>query len=467
MSEKFTDNESTVFKNINFIRNIHNYGIMSTGKWLAHSNQVDCIKNGLFNKMNPIDVQIAPTSICKYNCPMCSYGEHKKDIEKNIVEGLSKEKEYFMSFNDMVNCIDQIKDIGAKSITFTGGGEPLLNENTIQGLIYAKSVGLHVGLFTNGHELTNKKAKQIANISLSFVRISFNAGTPESYSVVHGTKTSSLKKVLYNIRSLAQAKKELTEKNKSKYFQLGIGVLISPLIMDDFMNIATVIKNIAIGYPNMINNIAFRPSVRYIHGCQFTDATQKSLNYIANNPRIKCYLQSYENFLYKKKQFPETLFSKAVEIITNEVKPFMEKGVGRVNVIIPTGRVTGVSHNIKPFSKCLAHPLSLFIGHDSTVYHCVELALDTNTSYGNLKEHSFRIILKSKRRKEVMNWINNNIENYCPPVCKLYEYNCIFNEINDNYYNGYHNQINTDIEFERNRFLKEDIPELGESIFFL
>ena len=87
----------------------------------------------------------------------------------------------------MLNIIDQIVDFGVRSITFTGGGEPLTNKNIDDAIEYASDVGLNIGLVTNGG-LLNNEINQSVNHCCRFIRVSIDAGTVETHHKLHGTK---------------------------------------------------------------------------------------------------------------------------------------------------------------------------------------------------------------------------------------------------------------------------------------
>ena len=79
-------------------------------------------------------------------CSFCVWGEHiavdKSSLEKEIIK----------------KCIKDMKALGTKAITFTGGGEPMIHRNFYEILSYAKSIGLDCGLITNGSAITEKNS---------------------------------------------------------------------------------------------------------------------------------------------------------------------------------------------------------------------------------------------------------------------------------------------------------------------
>ncbi|KKL64314.1 hypothetical protein LCGC14_2166230, partial [marine sediment metagenome] len=68
------------------------------------------IKDG---KIIPIHPQIYITNRCNLNCSFCSCSDRQKTLE--------------MKFDEVKEVIDILEDAGAKAITISGGGEPLLH----------------------------------------------------------------------------------------------------------------------------------------------------------------------------------------------------------------------------------------------------------------------------------------------------------------------------------------------------
>ena len=104
--------------------------------------------------------------------------------------------------------INQIKQLGGKAINLTGGGEPLFNLAFDSIVKYIKQVGLEVGLITNGSLLTRKTSQIILN-NCSWVRISLDAGTSETFKKIRGRPEEEFNVVLNNIKVLVEEKKRL------------------------------------------------------------------------------------------------------------------------------------------------------------------------------------------------------------------------------------------------------------------
>lgn len=114
----------------------------STGaKLFHHQEAMQALRDG---KGRPISAWCAPTDVCNHKCAFCSVGERVGDV---------------LRFSQIKDFIDQLVPRGLKSITFSGGGNPLIyrckeSGATIETVIeYAYNRGLEVAMITNGMPL--------------------------------------------------------------------------------------------------------------------------------------------------------------------------------------------------------------------------------------------------------------------------------------------------------------------------
>lgn len=99
---------------------------------LMHSMMTDRI-------ILPVHVQFIITNRCNLKCPFCSYANDDRKTE--------------MSLKDARKLIRIMKDLGTRSVTITGGGEPLLHPHFSEILTAFYEADIEVGLVTHGLEL--------------------------------------------------------------------------------------------------------------------------------------------------------------------------------------------------------------------------------------------------------------------------------------------------------------------------
>ncbi|MCK5611501.1 HAD-IA family hydrolase, partial [Candidatus Pacearchaeota archaeon] len=448
---------------------IHNagvYGNMSTGKWISFSGRASLVAQGRFSEVMPVNAQFVPTSLCPYNCTTCTYGRSKDEIRSQRREGCFNKDDHLMSLEDMKLYLDKLAEAGVQGITITGGGDPLFNPHTLDGIEYAsRTKGLATGLFTEGYLITDEMAERMVNVGLRFIRISFNAGRPITYKHFFGTKEESFYRVLNNIEKVVAAKERFGKK-----LGLGIGVIITPLNMTELMEIARLIQGINDRHPGMIAHIWYRPTVRYTRGVQLTNPkTEECPDYIKRHPDLHIYYEMYRDFVYGGKQFPGWIFDQTMNDLRTRIKPIIESEATSLKIFYPETRMEAMGLREKGFSKCRACPWLTFIGPDGSVYHCVEHGLDPEAVYGNLKTHSLAEIWNSPRRREVMDMMDKEgLSSKCPPMCMLTEHNRMFHVIAEALKNPEnHKEILESIESESKRFMKEYGAKMGDARKFM
>ena len=112
-----------------------------------------------------------------------------------------------------------MKKLGAKAITFTGGGEPMIHKNFYEILSISKKKGFDCGLITNGSVITEKNDELLLK-NLNWLRVSMSGGDKDSYFKVQGKDHFEL--VCKNLQIIAATKKKLKSNTK-----LGLRMLIT------------------------------------------------------------------------------------------------------------------------------------------------------------------------------------------------------------------------------------------------
>ena len=131
---------------------------------------VDIIKN---QKRLPHTIDFAVTSRCPYHCPHCSYGNRKKED---------------LSLNDILQLIQEIKDLGTAILGITGG-EPMIRSDLEQ-IVAACSPELSTILYTTGFNFNKKRAKELHDANLGSIFIGIDSVDTKIQDEVRGNNGS-------------------------------------------------------------------------------------------------------------------------------------------------------------------------------------------------------------------------------------------------------------------------------------
>jgi len=122
-------------------------------KLLLSPEIVAVIKRGF---IPPVHLQINPTNACNLNCPFCSCAMRNRWEQ--------------IEFERLMKFVRTCASMGARAMTITGGGEPLLYPNINELIRQSVSLGIKVGLVTNGTQFEKLLGSTIDR--LMWIRIS-------------------------------------------------------------------------------------------------------------------------------------------------------------------------------------------------------------------------------------------------------------------------------------------------------
>ena len=182
-------------------------------KTYHHTEHINSILNG--DRPFPLHLEIDLTNACNHRCEFCVWSEL-----------LSKDKST-LPFDLVIKVLDNIKDLGTKAITWTGGGEPLLHKRFTDILEHTSKLGIRSGLLTNGSLFLEEKDEQLLS-QLEFIRFSIAGTDRESYRNVQGV--DDFQKVLYNLKRICSKKRKAL---------IGVATLIND---KNFHNLDSYIK---------------------------------------------------------------------------------------------------------------------------------------------------------------------------------------------------------------------------------
>jgi len=133
----------------------------------------------------PFKLKMECSSICNLRCTMCP-----------LHTGLNR-KQGFLKFNKFKFVFDQINPA---YLNLTGIGEPLMNNDLMKIVKYAKKKNSMVKLDTNGMLLTDKNIKKIIETKIDIISISIDGTDKDSYESIRiGSNFEMVKKNVKNL----------------------------------------------------------------------------------------------------------------------------------------------------------------------------------------------------------------------------------------------------------------------------
>jgi len=314
----------------------------------------------------PVTVELDPTNRCNLKCYYCSFGDYIKD-DKNT---LPRE--------DMLRVISELAELGVRGITFTGGGEPLMNKHTPEAVEHARKCGMDVAFITNGIKLDEEITKTILKNCVWF-RVSLDASNAEMYGRMHGVSPKIFDKVVNNIGMAAKLKKKMRSK-----CTLGVGYLTGEDSYAGILEATKLCKKLGVDY------IQFRPVT-------------------FNNPDKE--FQQHERELWHE-----------IEPIMHEAFKEAKKGFDVLFSVAKYGDLDKPNFG-RTYKQCLGQHFASVIGASGDVWVCCHLRGKPKYSLGNIKEQSFKDIWFSEKRDKIMKSID--LKRDCMPLCRLHPQNKI------------------------------------------
>lgn len=321
----------------------------------------------------PIYVEIAPTSACNHRCVFCAVDYIGYD---NV----------FLNVDVLRARLPELAEMGVKAVMYAGEGEPLLHKQINEIITLTKRAGVDVSLTTNA-SLIPKNFVEDALPHVSWIKVSLNAGTAETYSKIHRTKPQHFDNVIANMTAMARAR----DANRLET-TLGAQILLLPENAGEIRRLAEICRD------------------------------QVGLDYLVVKP-------------YSQHSFSNTRTYENLEYTTfvdmgNELQ---EMSTDRFSLIFRTNTMRKYASGER-YSKCYSVPfLWAFIMANGTVSGCSCYLLDKRFEYGNISESSFRNIWLGDKRKESYRFVMEdlNIEE-CRLNCRMDEINRYLYKVIDN-----------------------------------
>lgn len=304
----------------------------------------------------PIYVEISPVGHCNHRCTFCAVDYIGYEVRKLDTQCLK------------YNLLSMANN-GIRSIMYAGEGEPLLHPDISTIINETKRQGIDVSITTNGVALTSKLVDQSID-SITWIKVSLNAGTPATYMSIHKAHPGDWDKVMRNLEYAVSKRKPQTT--------IGVQCLLLPENQDELANLARIVKNIGVDY------LVIKPYSQHL----------KSITKTYNGIR-------YEDF--KELDWIKDVSDDKFQVICREKSMEQHDAEDR------------------GYHKCYSTPYFwAYIMATGDVYGCSAYLLDERFKYGNINENLFKEIWLGERRKASMEFVENYLDiAECRKNCRM------------------------------------------------
>ena len=311
----------------------------------------------------PIYVEISPTGACNQRCTFCAL-----DYVGYPVRSL-----------DTTLLMERLSEMGrleVKSVMFGGEGEPLLHPDLADIVNHAKRAALDVALTTNGTLLRCDLFRQMA-ASLSWVKVSINAGTAATYAKLHRTSAQQFDAVLDNLAKAVAIRTEL-----GSSCTIGAQLILLPENAAEMEILARRVREIGIDY------LVVKPYSQHHKSITREYEPFDSSPYLESADRLQCLNDDRFKFVFRS-----NAFSKA-------------------------------DRTQDGYELCQALPFWSYIDSGGAVWGCSSHIGDQRFCFGTLGEQSFEQIWNGARRSSLMSAMSDGFDLAgCRTNCRMDESN--------------------------------------------
>ena len=175
-------------------------GLLYTKMKIFHfKEKIDSLAQESNKILAPIHIRIKPTNVCFHNCRYCAYRVGNLQLGKDMLERdfIPKEK--------MMEILDDMVEMGVRSVTFSGGGDPFYYPHLLGALKRLAKMPVKFASLTNGAGLEGALAEIFAHHG-SWLRISIDGWDDESYSFYRTVAKGEFTKVMSNMKNFKKLK---------------------------------------------------------------------------------------------------------------------------------------------------------------------------------------------------------------------------------------------------------------------
>lgn len=324
----------------------------SGAKVLFHGKRLEALRAG--EQPNPLHVQIILSDLCNHDCSFCAY-RMSGYTSNQLFNVIREDGTQNHNPNRMITTakaheiLDDCERMGVRAIQFTGGGEPTVHPDHIEIFGRALDLGMRCALVTNGNRL--QPGWEDVLPFFSWLRVSLDAGTPETYASVRRVKPTAFHKALANIQAIrTQIDAQMTAA------VLGVGFVVTR------ENWSELYEAVRLAKENGAHNVRI--------GAMFS-------------------------------QMGATYYDGMIEPIRElEMRAKELQGDGFLVFDLFGQRVDDLFQGAPDYQFCGFEHFTTYIGADLNVYRCCNTAYNERGLIGSLKDQTFDALWQSYEKRK-------------------------------------------------------------------
>ncbi len=319
-----------------------------------------------FRSVYPLYVEIAPVGACNHRCTFCA------------VDYIGY-KPVRLSLEVVRRALADMGRLGVKSVMFAGEGEPMLHKDIHEMVAAAAAAGIDTSMTTNATVVSDAFVEKALPL-MSWIKVSLNAGTAETYAQIHRTKARDFDEVVANLKRLVAVRRS----GKTRC-TLGAQILLLPENAHEVVTLTRLCRD-EIG----LDYLVVKP---YSQHASSVTQTYRDLDYSG-------YLSLQGSLAGESNEHFQVVFR------SNTMKKHTEAEQGR-------------------YPRCLSTPAFwAYVMATGAVYGCSAYLLDPRFEYGNLNEQGFQDIWEGEKRRVNFDFVRHHLDiRECRVNCRMDEIN--------------------------------------------
>lgn len=352
-------------------------GPYSPLKIFHHRERIDALKRG--EQIVPVQIQLTLSGGCNADCAFCAYRWSGNTSNQLFTAGVelmqygTNNPRRLMPFEKAIEVLDDCKEMGVRAVQCTGSGEPTVHPRHIEVFQAVLDRGLDLSLVTNG--MIFRPGLIPILLKSKWVRISFDAGTPESYSKIRRVSPDTMGRVLANVRKLVDERRRLIANGGKCDLIIGGGFVVTKDNWHEVIEFTKIARDA--GFDNVRISAVFQPD---------------GANY-------------FKDFHHDA----AVLCKEAESLSTDDFKVFNNFGF----------RTQDLLDRNPDYEFCGYQQFVTYVADDLNIYRCCVYAFNEHGLIGSIRSQRFKDLWESDQKKR-------NFEEFNAKHCER----CMYNKTN-------------------------------------